>query len=97
MIGAPNAGIAAELPAVVAGGMARTTTSSIVLDGVVLPSCTSLQYTGDAGTISVQTGPTGYLQWAIYMHDPSEDAGAWWVDVFVGKRRVDHKEPPGQV
>lgn len=74
-----------------------------------LPSCDFLRYDGDAGYITVQTGPTGYLQWGIYMHNPAEDAGPWWVDVYISKDatstrrkdRVDHKEqeyaPHGRV
>ncbi|QXJ23083.1 hypothetical protein AGRA3207_004198 [Actinomadura graeca] len=55
------------------------------------PSCRSITFTGNAGRISVQTSPGGSVAWGIYMHDPSENAGPWVVDVYVGNRRVDHK------
>jgi hypothetical protein len=55
------------------------------------PSCGAVEFPGNAGKISVQTGPGGTIAWGIYMYDPSKNDGPWTVDVFVGSRRVDHK------
>jgi len=87
------------------GGMIRG--SSYTLRGRVVattastPSCRSITYPGSAGKISVQTSSNGYVTWGIYMNDTWNRWGSWTVDVFVGKRRVDHKsqdyEPHGTV
>lgn len=56
---------------------------------------------GNAGYISVQTTDTRFVTWGVYMYDSAADEGPWSVDVFVGKRLVDHKEqgypPHGRV
>ncbi len=56
------------------------------------PSCSNITYKGNAGAIHVQTSKNGYVTWGIYMYNPKLDAGPWNVDVYVGSRRVDHKE-----
>ena len=78
---------------VVSGGMAARGTAS----ATDLPSCRAITYRGNAGAIYVQTSPGGYVVWGIYMYNGALDSGPWWVDVYVGKNRVDHKQPPRQV
>jgi hypothetical protein len=56
-----------------------------------IPSCHAITYRGNAGAIHVQTSKAGYVAWGIYMYNPKLDAGPWVVNVYVGKRRVDHK------
>ena len=57
-----------------------------------LPSCKHITYKGKAGAIHVQTSKKGYVSWGIYMYNRKLDSGPWNVDVYVGKRRVDHKK-----
>jgi hypothetical protein len=57
-----------------------------------LPSCRHITYKGNAGAIHVQTSKKGYVSWGIYMYNRKLDDGPWVVDVYVGKRRVDHKK-----
>ncbi|MEV3925769.1 hypothetical protein [Actinomadura coerulea] len=54
--------------------------------------CTDITYRGSAGSIFARTSPNGTVAWGIYMHDISKNDGPWIVDVYVGSRRVDHKE-----
>lgn len=76
-------------------GVAEAHTSAA---GDGLPSCERIEYTGELGTMTVQVNTrTGTLQWGIYMHDPADDAGPWWVKVFVGGKKVDDKKPPRQM
>jgi hypothetical protein len=82
---------------VVSGGMAAQGTSSAALPATDLPSCRAITYRGNAGAIYVQTSPGGYVVWGIYMYSSELDSGPWWVDVYVGQSRVDHKQPPRQV
>jgi hypothetical protein len=88
---ATTAGLAAS------GGMAARGTASAAVLATDLPSCRAITYRGNAGAIYVQTSPGGYVVWGIYMYDGALDSGPWWVDVYVGKNRVDHKQPPRQV
>lgn len=57
-----------------------------------VPSCGAVEFPGDAGKISVQTSPSGTIAWGIYLYDASKNDGPWSVDVYVGFRRVDHKD-----
>lgn len=57
-----------------------------------VPSCDVVEFTGNAGSIYVQTTSEGYVTWGIYMHDPATNDGPWVVDVYVDKKRVDHKD-----
>jgi hypothetical protein len=88
---ATNAGL------VVPGGMAARGAASAAVPATELPSCRAITYRGSAGAIYVQTSPGGYVVWGIYMYNRVLDSGPWWVDVYVGNRRVDHKQPPRQV
>lgn len=60
-------------------------------------SCTNITFHGLSGYISVQTSPTGYLQWGIYMYNAAENAGPWWVSVYLDGVLRDYKSPPRQV
>lgn len=40
----------------------------------------------------MQTSKKGYVAWGIYMYDAKLNRGPWNVDVYVGKKRVDHKK-----
>jgi hypothetical protein len=51
---------------------------------------TDMHWPGTNGVINAQLGPTGFIQWNIV--DYTDNGGRWWGDVFVGKRRVDHKD-----
>lgn len=51
---------------------------------------TDMRWPGDTGVINAQIGPTGFIQWNII--DYTDNGGHWFGDVFVGKRRVDHKD-----
>lgn len=82
---------------VVSEGMAARGTASSAVPATDLPSCRAITYRGNAGAIYVQTSPSGYVVWGIYMYNGALDSGPWWVDVYVGKNRVDHKQPPRQV
>jgi len=82
---------------VVSGGMAARGTASAAVPAKDLPSCRAITYRGSAGAIYVQTSPGGYVVWGIYMYSSALDSGPWWVDVYVGNKRVDHKQPPRQV
>jgi hypothetical protein len=82
---------------VVSGGMAARGTAPTAVPATDLPSCRAVTYRGSAGAIYVQTSPGGYVVWGIYMYNGALDSGPWWVDVYVGKNRVDHKQPPRQV
>jgi hypothetical protein len=82
---------------VVSGGMAAQGTASAAVPATDLPSCRAITYRGPDGAIYVQTSPDGYVAWGIYMYNGALDSGPWWVDVYVGNKRVDHKQPPRQV
>ena len=58
----------------------------------VLPSCSRKTYTGNSGTISVQTSTAGTVAWGIYMINPVENAGRWRVSVFVNGVVEDKKD-----
>ena len=82
---------------VVSGGMAARGAASTAVPATDLPSCRAITYRGPDGAIYVQTSPGGHVVWGIYMYNRALDSGPWWVDVYVGNRRVDHKQPPRQV
>jgi hypothetical protein len=86
-----------------AGGRSATVPASALAETAItrahysnapaaLPSCRHITYRGNAGYIAVQTSKSGYVAWGIYMYNPKLDAGPWNVNVYVGTRRVDHKE-----
>lgn len=51
---------------------------------------TTNTWAGNAGVIGAQFGPSGHVQW--YVRDFADNGGRWLADVYVGKRRVDHKD-----
>jgi RHS repeat-associated protein len=55
------------------------------------PSCGSVEFPGNTGTIYVQTHQNGTVAWGIRMHDPTRDYGAWHVTVYVGIHKEDEK------
>jgi len=57
----------------------------------ILPSCRSITYRGNSGTISVQTSSAGTVAWGIYMNLFTENPGRWTVSIFVNGRKVDGK------
>lgn len=78
---------------VLPGGMVRlASTSHEISSPAALPSCHAITYRGNAGAIHVQTSKSGYVAWGIYMYDAKLNKGPWIVDVYVAKRRVDHKD-----
>ena len=81
---------------VVRGGMTARGTASAAVPATDLPSCRAITYRRPDGAIYVQTSPGGYVA-GIYMYNRALDSGPWWVDVYVGNRRIDHKQPPRQV
>jgi hypothetical protein len=89
--------IATAARLVVSGGMGARRTGFAAVSATDLPSCRAITYRGNAGAIYVQTSPGGYIAWGIYMYNTRLDSGPWWIDVYVGKNRVDHKQPPRQV
>jgi hypothetical protein len=68
------------------------TASAAILDPQAVSSkCTTgMSWPGTNGVINAQIGPTGFIQWNIV--DYTDNGGHWWGDIFVGKRRVDHKD-----
>lgn len=53
-------------------------------------TCTSnMTWPGNAGVVRADLLPSGFLVWDV--RDYIDDNGQWVADVFVGKRRVDHK------
>jgi len=50
----------------------------------------NMQWPGNAGVVRADLLPSGFLVWDV--RDYTDDHGMWVADVFVGKRRVDHKE-----
>ena len=76
------------------GGMlvSSGTASADPLDGPTFWSkCTTdMHWPGDKGVINAQLAPSGSIQWNIV--DYVDNHGKWLGDVWVGKRRVDHKD-----
>ena len=54
-------------------------------------SCRAGQFSGMSGTISIQTNADGFVSWGIRLYNPDEEFGVWFVNVYVGGRRVDGK------
>jgi RHS repeat-associated protein len=51
------------------------------------PSCASVEFPGNSGTIHIQVNPTsGYLQWGVVMYNPLSRGGAWSYQEYVGGR-----------
>jgi hypothetical protein len=76
-------------------GMASSPWSALAMKAsspAALPSCHAITYRGNAGAIHVQTSKSGYVAWGIYLYNAKLNKGPWIVDVYVAKRRVDHKD-----
>jgi hypothetical protein len=59
----------------------------------------NMRWPGNVGVIRADLLPNGFLVWDV--RDYVDDHGAWVADLFVGKRRIDHKvqtyNPHGRV
>lgn len=97
LFGAPASaqGLSAEEPvgkAVVPGGMASNVEAASQVPAAPQPTCEDVAFPGNTGTAFARQSPQRTIAWGIYMHDPALDGGPWTVDVYVGNKRVDHKQ-----
>jgi RHS repeat-associated protein len=57
------------------------------------PSCRAVTFSGNSGTIHIQTDPaSGTIAWGVVMHNPAQRGGAWTYREFVGGKPTPSNE-----